>query len=79
MLIFGIGLAMLGFLDVGSRDIDFMRQDELSGTNWMFRLLSSKLPLGIVVIVYAGVYCGGLLGLGILHRVRGGVYEEEEV
>lgn len=77
MIVFGVGLAMLGLLDVGSVEIDIMRKDELNKTNIMFRLLSSKLPLGIVVMVYGGVYCGTLAVLALLDRIKGGVYQEE--
>lgn len=78
MILFGTTLSLLGLLDIGSSDIDLLQQDELSGTNWMFRLLSLKLPLAIVVAVYALVYYGGVIGLRVVHRCRGDVYEAED-
>ena len=75
MMISGFGLSLLGLLDLGKRDIDVMSKDELDGTNLMFTLLSSRWPLGIIVMVYATCWIGGGVVLEIVHRCRGRVFE----
>jgi len=56
MILAGVGIGLLGLLDIGSQVINVMQEDELTGTNPMFKLLAIKMPLLLVAAVYVGVY-----------------------
>lgn len=67
----GLGLSLLGLLDIGSKHIG---GDDTTGnfgkTNDLYRLVSRRAPLAIILGVYAGVYYGGLLGVSLMGRCR---------
>jgi hypothetical protein len=68
MISTGVGLALLGLLDIGPKAIDVMQEDYLAKTNRMYRLLGSRWPLVVVMGVYFVVYFGGLVGSRFLKK-----------
>ncbi len=75
---FGTALASLGLLDIGSRNIDVLAKDQVTGTNPMYsKLLHNQLPLVVLDWVYLFVYFGTLGVLYLVDRRKGDGGEEE--
>jgi hypothetical protein len=70
-LIAGLCLALLGFLDIGSKhlDIELLQDDASQNTvNPLYRILFHEVPLVIIGMVYLVVYMGSGAAIWLLQR-----------
>ncbi|OCF41737.1 hypothetical protein I317_04441 [Kwoniella heveanensis CBS 569] len=71
----GSFLALLGFLDIGSKDFDAFAdtvENELRGVNPMYWLVHTRTPLVIVLAMYLLAYFGELITSTCIRRLRRG-------
>lgn len=72
-MIAGLGLGLLGFLDIGSKRVTLDGSDGLNHhLNPLYVLLQARLPLVMVLGVYGAVFVGGSITGSVLGRKRGG-------
>lgn len=68
----GSGLGLLGLLDIGSKKSQAVGPEgsgtDLPADNILYKLVSHRAPLAIILGVYAVVYYGGLVATGVAHR-----------
>ena len=75
----GVCVALLGLLDIGSREVDLsLYSNDGSGSTPMYILVLQEVPLVIVSGMYAIVFLGPVCVQEYLHHRRGGVYVEEQ-
>ena len=61
-IVAGLGLGLLGFLDIGSKRVTLDGSDGLNHhLNPLYVLLQARMPLVMVLLVYALVFVGGTL------------------
>jgi hypothetical protein len=61
-IISGLGLGLLGFLDIGSKRVTLDGSDGLNHhLNPLYVLLQARMPLVMVLLVYGLVFIGGTL------------------
>jgi hypothetical protein len=59
--ILGLGLSLLGLLDIGNHSITLDSLGDLDGSTPMYTLIGRHLPLVIVGAVYVVAYFGGMV------------------
>lgn len=71
-MISGLGLGLLGLLDIGSKRVTLDGSDGLiHHLNPLYVLLQARIPLVMVLAVYGVVYVGGsVTGLVLGRRTR---------
>jgi len=70
-MISGLGLGLLGFLDIGSKRVTLDGSDGLNHhLNPLYVLLQARMPLVMVLAVYGVVYVGGTVAVRVMRRRR---------
>ena len=75
MILAGLGLCLLGLLDIGTGSFEVSSNASFDGVSPIFTLLRHSLPLAIVLIVYVLTYFGSLIALTCLSRRKNVTFE----